>query len=123
MTKTTAQQMSYDEWPALFEPYGYADITTLAPAARFHAKPRILEWEIRLLLKGSGEPLDEWAQRSHLLEQARQAVRAIEDKGYVLDDAPNIEFGGSYIRRFGPCITASRSWTGEARLRFTVRES
>jgi hypothetical protein len=120
MTDVKAQELSYDGWRELLEPYGWADIRTYQPA--FLAGPVLgfMEYEIRVMLKGSPDgALDEWAHRSYLLDQARQAVEAVKAKGYWLSDAPRVEFGGRY--RFRVDRDTVPEWDAEAELRFTVR--
>src|SRR5258708_14616467 len=101
MTDVKAQELSHDEWYELLAPYGYADITTWSATALRGYSPGILEWEIRVMLSPGAE-LEEWAQRSYLLEQARQAVEAVRGKGYVLRDPPRIECGGRYLYELSP---------------------
>jgi hypothetical protein len=115
MTATKAQELSLSEWYELLAPYGWADITTRSVAVTLRGySPGILEWEIRVLLRpGSELTSGEWAERSHLLEQARQAVEAVRGKGYVLRQPPRIEFGGDYMDP-GPM------WVARAELHFSV---
>ncbi len=119
MTDVKAQELSHDEWYELLEPYGWADITVTAPAVLFRVPPALLEYDIRVMLKGSPDTaLDEWAHRSYLLDQARQAVGAVKARGYAfLEDAPRIEFGGRYMHQIGQ----GPVWLAEAELRFIVR--
>jgi hypothetical protein len=118
MTDVKAQELSLDEWHELLEPYGWADITVTTPAVRFHVPAPLLEYEIRVILKpGRQISQDEWTERSHLLEQARQAVGAVQAKGYALHDAPDIEFGGHYMY---PVDIGAPLWQAEASLRFRV---
>jgi hypothetical protein len=121
VTDVKAQEMSLDEWRELLEPYGWADITTHAPAVRFRVAAPILEWEVRLMLKPDREvsqPGGEWAERSRLLDQAGKAVEAVRARGYRLPDAPRVEFGGEYM--YLPGETDPR-WVAAAELRFTAR--
>jgi hypothetical protein len=115
MTDVKAQELSHDEWYELLEPYGWADITVRWAAASRNP----FDYVIRMELKpGPGGELDEWAERSYLLEQARQAVQAVQAKGYVLEGAPRIEFGGQYTYRIGAGPVPA--WSPEARLDFSV---
>ncbi len=82
--------------------------------------PQLQEWELRVMLKGSPDgTLGEWAHRAHLLDQARQAIEAVQARGYWLPDAPRIEFGGRY--RFRVDRGTLPEWDAEAEMRFTVR--
>jgi hypothetical protein len=119
MTDVKAQELSHDEWYELLEPYGWADITTRAPAVRFRIPSPILEWEIRLMLKlARPDSQDgEWARRSDLLEQARKAVEAVQSRGYRLFDAPRIDLGGRYMYAQGDMDPV---FIAEAELRFAV---
>ena len=122
MTDTKAQELSHDEWHELLEPYGWADITTRSVPTWRGCSPGILEWEIRVMLKGSpGGEAGEWAERSYLLDQARQAVEAVRGKGYALADPPRIEFGGRYMYQLD--TGAVPHWAAEAELRFSVSVS
>src|SRR5258708_26062799 len=77
------------------------------------------EWEIGVMLKGSpGGEAGEWAERSYLLDQVRQAVEAVRGKGYALADPPRIEFGGRYMYQLD--TGAVPHWAAEAELRFSV---
>lgn len=122
MADVKAQELSLPEWHELLEPYGWADITATAPAVRFRVPAPILEYDIRVMLKPGREVSQdgdgEWAERSHLLEQARDAVKAVKARGYWFPDAPRIEFGGRYMYRMGD---TDPRWVAEAELRFTVR--
>jgi hypothetical protein len=118
MTGVKAQELGYDEWRELLEPYGWAEITVHSPAVRFQVAPSLLEYEIRMMLKpGTGDSDDagEWARRSGLLEQARKAVGAVQARGYRLPEPPRIEFGGQYTRRLG----TDPVWFAEVALYFT----
>lgn len=117
MTGVKAGELSLDEWHEVLAPYGYADIR----ARHSWAGPAI-EYEIHMMLAPSpGGELGEWAERSYLLEQAKQAVEAVRGKGFVLlEDAPHIEFGGRYMYRVGE---PAHSWMAEASLRFTCRHA
>ncbi len=122
MTVVKAQELSYDQWRELLEPYGWADITVRAPAVMFRVQQSLLEYDIRVMLKGSPDggtfSADEWAHRSYLLDQARRAVKAVQARGYVLaEDAPRIEFAGRYMQQPGQ----DPVWYAEAELRFSVR--
>lgn len=110
--------LGYDEWRELLEPYGSADITVTAPAVRFQVPPGLLMYDVRVLLKPGpgGWAQDEWALRSDLLSQARQAVKAVLAKGYILTDAPDIEFGGRY--KYSVAGGAVPEWEAGAELRF-----
>jgi len=123
MADVKTPELSLGEWHELLEPYGWADITTHAPAVRFRVPAPVLEWEIRVMLKPGREvsqPGDEWAERSHLLGQARKAVEAVKARGYWLtEDGPQIEFRGRYMYRMDP--SGLPAWLAEAELRFTVR--
>lgn len=122
MTDVKAQELSLDEWRELLEPYGWADITTRAPAVRFRVPVPVLEWEIRVTLKAEPDgDRDEWVRRSDLLDQARRAVKAVQARGYFLEDAPRIEFGGQYMYRMDP--SGLPDWLAEAELRFTMRRT
>ena len=120
MAVVKAQELSPGQWQELLEPYGWADITVRAPAVLFRVPSGLLEYEIRVMLRpghdvsGAGQ---EWAERSHLLEQARAAVDAVRGKGYVLADPPRIEFGGRYMY-FDP--ESGPAWAAEAEVRFSV---
>jgi hypothetical protein len=128
MTDVKAQELSYNEWRELLEPYGWADITTTAPAVRFQVPSPLLEYGIRVMLKPGREVSEaggecqagdgEWAERSYLLGRARDAVNAVKARGYWFPDAPRIEFGGRYMHLMGD---AEPRWVAEAELRFTVR--
>ncbi len=118
MADVKAEELSLDEWCALLEPYGWADIKTWAPAMLGRSAP-ILEWEIRVMLKPSEDTgLGEWPQRAYLLEQARQAVDAVRARGFLLAGAPRIEFGGKY--RYRVDRGAIPEWTAEAELSFRL---
>lgn len=117
MTDVKAQELSLDEWYALLEPYGWADIRTWAPAMLGRSAP-ILEYEIRVMLKPSDTELEEWPQRAYLLEQARQAVDTVRARGYLMASAPRIEFGGEY--RYRVDRGAVPEWTAEAELSFRL---
>ena len=113
-----ARELSLDEWYALLEPYGWADIRTWAPAMLGRSAP-ILEYDVRVMLKGSPDgALDEWAHRSYLLDQARLAVGAVQAKGYMFLGAPRIEFGGHYKYRVDQ--GAVPEWFAEAEMSFRV---
>lgn len=121
MTTVKARDLSHEEWTALFEPYGWAEITTRSPRMPLGGKPPFVLYEFRVMLKGSPDrELGEWAHRAYLLDQARQAVETVQAKGYVLPDAPRIEFGGQY-RYY---LTAERGaawwWLAQAELSFSV---
>ena len=111
-----AQELSPDEWHELLEPYGYADITVTAPAVRFQVPPSMLMYDIRVLLKPRPGERDEWEQRSNLLDQARGAVKAVQAKGYILTNAPDIEFGGRY--KYFLDRGAEPEWEAGAEVRF-----
>jgi len=113
MTSTKAQELSLDEWNELLRPYGYVDITTRWRTLG-GGEPR---YDFDVMLKGICDGNEEWAARTHLLDQARQAVEAVRAKGYLLHDAPDIEFGGRYMYRLG---TEAPTWIPEARVRFSV---
>ena len=116
MTSTKAQELSLDEWNELLRPFGYVDITMRSqPLLGGSAGP--LEYDIRVMLTGSLDGREEWAERAYMLGQARQAVEAVQAKGYVLHCAPDIEFGGRYMYRLG---TEAPTWIPEARVRFSV---
>ena len=68
-------------------------------------------------VKAQGLGFDgEWAQRSHMLDQARKAVEAVQAKGYILTVAPDIEFGGRY--RYSVDRGAEPEWEAGAEMRF-----
>src|SRR5258708_12613579 len=89
MTDTKAQELSHDEWHELLEPYGWTGITTRSVPTWRGYSPGILEWEIRVMLKGSpGGEAGEWAEPSYLPDQARQAVHALPGNAYALPAPP-----------------------------------
>lgn len=118
MADVKAQELSYDEWRELLEPYGWAEITASAPAVLFEVPSSMLMYDVRVLLKpGPGSSTqDEWVLRSDLLDQARRAVKAVQAKGYILTDAPDIEFGGRY--KYSVDRGAQPEWEAGAELRF-----
>jgi hypothetical protein len=116
VTDVKAQELSPDEWCELLEPYGYADITVTAPAVRFQVPPSMQMYDIRVLLKPDPSERDEWVQRSNLLDQARRAIKAVQAKGYILTDAPDIEFGGRY--KYSVDRGAEPEWEAGAEVRF-----
>ena len=119
MADVKAQGLSLDEWHALLEPYGWANITTRSPAVPFRVAAPILEWEICVMLKLSHPDTQdgEWARRSDLLEQARKAVEAVQARGYRLSDAPRVDLGGRYMYQMGDLDPV---FIAEAELRFAV---
>ncbi len=118
MADVKTQDLSPDEWHALLEPYGWADVMTRAPT---FAPSALFAWhEIRVMLTPGtdGDP-GEWVQRSNLLDQARRVVEAVQAKGYIFMDAPRIEFGGHYKYRVDR--GAVPEWYAEAEMSFRVR--
>jgi hypothetical protein len=119
MADVKALEMSHDEWRELLEPYGWADITTRSLVAPRGVSLGVAEYGFRMVLKGSPDgALDEWAHRSYLLDQARQAVDAVKARGYVFIDAPRIEFAGRY--KYSVDRGAVPEWYAEAYLEFSV---
>jgi|HubBroStandDraft_2_1064218.scaffolds.fasta_scaffold100522_3 hypothetical protein len=120
MADVKAQELSYDEWNELLEPYGWAEITTRSAAASRGVSLGVVAYELRVMLRAGPDSStrDEWVLRSDLLDQARRAVKAVQAKGYLLLDAPGIEFGGQY--RYSADRGAEPEWHAEARLEFTV---
>ena len=119
MTGIKAQQLSLDEWRELLEPYGWAHITVRSPLMPLGGKPPFVEYDIRVILKPSpGGELGEWAQRSFLLESARQAVEVARGRGYILMTAPRIELGGDYKYRVDQGTVPD--WIAEAEVSFRV---
>jgi hypothetical protein len=122
MTDVKARQMSLDEWRELLKPYGYADVRTGVPWMPLGGNPPFVQYDIRMKLgfadlASMPSDRDEWMRRSGLLEQARQAVKAVQAKGFSLQDPPRIEFGGQYTGHPG---SPERDWIAEAELRFSV---
>lgn len=122
MTDVKTEELNPGEWHELLEPYGWGDVAVYSPAFLRGPVPELQEYEIRVMLKGSPDgALDEWAHRSYLLGQARQAIEAVRAAGYWLPDAPCIEFGGRY--RFRVDRGTVPEWDAKAELRFRVRPS
>ncbi len=61
----------------------------------------------------------EWDMRRDLLNQAQAAVKAVKDKGFVLESAPRIEFAGDYVF-MDYDHKAKPYWTATAELRMEV---
>ena len=119
MADVKDRNLSHDEWHALLDPYGWADIAVRSLVAPRGVSLGVAEYGFRVMLKGSPDgSIDEWAHRSYLLDQARQAVEAVKAEGYVFMDAPRIEIGGRYMYRIDG--GAVPDWRAEAELHFSV---
>lgn len=118
MADVKDRNLSHDEWHALLDPYGWADITARSLVVPRGVPRGVAEFEFRVMLKADDSERDEWVQRSNLLDQARRTVKAVQAKGYVLIDAPRIEFGGQYRYRIDR--GAVPDWIAQAELNFSV---